>query len=74
MRFLASAMEEIKTCDSNIYDIVVLPPTSCEQKVSDEEDDDGVLDQNYRQYEVAREVERHDISTESEDCITVHNG
>ena len=68
-RFLASAMEEVKTCDSNICDIVILPLTSREQEFSNEENDDSILDQDYRPDEVA-EVEIHDISTKSEDCIT----
>ena len=40
-------MEKVKTLDSNICDIVILPPTSCEHEVNDEEDDNGVLDQDY---------------------------
>ena len=60
-------MEEVKTRDSNICDIVLLPPASGEQEVSDEEDDNGVLDKDYRADEVAGEVEIHDISTKNED-------
>ena len=66
-------MEEVKTRDSNIYDIVIHPPISCEQEVSNEEDDNGVLDQDYRPDEVAGEVEIHDISTESK-YTQVHDG
>ena len=62
-------MKEVETCNSNICHIVILLSTSCEQEVSDEEDDNGVLNQDYRPDEVAGEVEIHDISTESEDCI-----
>ena len=63
-------MEEVETRNSNICDIAILPPTSCEQEISDEEDDNGLLDKDYRKDEVAGEVEIHDISTKSEECIT----
>ena len=59
-------MEEVKTSDSNICDIVIHPPILCEQEVSNEEDDNGVLDQDCRLLE---KVEIHDISTESKYCI-----
>ena len=47
-------MEEVETHDSNICDIIILPPTSFEQKVIDEADDDGALDQHYRPDECHR--------------------
>ena len=69
-RFLASAMEEVETCDSNIFHIVILLPTLCEQEVVMKKMTMVYLIRiTGRTRYVAVEVEIHNISTESEDCI-----
>ena len=58
-RFLSSALEEVEAGGNADCDVVILPPTSSNLDVSDEEDDDDVLDQDWQPTEVAGEIEVH---------------
>ena len=58
-RSLSSAMEEVEADGDADCDAVVLPPTSSKLDVSDEEDEDYVLDQDCQPIEAARKIEVH---------------
>ena len=52
-------MEEVEADGDADCDAVVLPPTSSKLDVSDEEDEDYVLDQDCQPIEAARKIEVH---------------
>ena len=60
-------MEEVEASGNADCDVVILPPTSSNLDVSDEEDDDNVLDQDWQPTEVAGEIGVDSTSFEGEE-------
>ena len=67
-------MEQVDADGNDDCDIVILPPTSSHLDVSDEEEDDGVLDQDWQPTEVAGEIEVHNNSFDEEESICADSG
>ena len=53
-------VEEIETGSNLNCNVIVLPPTSRNQDVSDEEYDGNVLDEEWQPTEIAGEIEEYD--------------
>ena len=67
-RFLSSAIENVQSSSSQELDVVIIPPDNDQNpEISDEDEEDDLLDPDFRPNDVPGDVEVHDNEAECSD-------